>query len=76
MRGVICTAPAGGRALPPEQLAARWAAAAATGRPINAGSGTAQRGAAAAPGFRSVEVHRRSRAALDAALEQWTPPAP
>jgi dihydrofolate synthase/folylpolyglutamate synthase len=51
---VICTAPAGGRALPPEQLAARWAAAAAAGR-TNA--------RAAVP-----EPISDPRAALDAAL--------
>jgi dihydrofolate synthase/folylpolyglutamate synthase len=53
---VICTAPSGGRAFPPEQLAARWAAVAA------------QRGVPAQRGAATVEAIADPRAALDAAL--------
>ena len=60
---VICTAPSGGRALPPEQLAARWTAA------------SAQRGVAARP-VATVEAISDPRAALDAALESGSGPGP
>lgn len=53
---VICTAPSGGRALPPEALAARWAAVAA------------QRGVPAQRGVAAPEAFADPGAALDAAL--------
>ena len=56
---VICTAPSGGRALPPERLAARWTSVAA------------QRGVAARP-VATAEAIADPRAALDAALARGT----
>ena len=60
---VICTAPSGGRALPPEQLAARWAAVAA------------QRGVAARH-VATAEAIGDPRAALDTALESGSGTGP
>ena len=57
---VICTAPSGGRALPPEQLAARWTAVAAQ-------RGVAARAVIAGPRA-TVEAIADPRAALEAAL--------
>ena len=65
---VICTAPAGGRALPPEQLAARWAAAAAAA--AQRGSGTGRPGT----GDSGVESIAEPRAALDAAMSSGSGP--
>jgi dihydrofolate synthase / folylpolyglutamate synthase len=88
---VICTAPPGGRALPPEQLAARWAAVvaqrgvatqrpAATGRGSGAASGrSADRSSDPAAGraqSSAPEPIADPRAALDAALAPGTGDGP
>jgi dihydrofolate synthase/folylpolyglutamate synthase len=65
---VICTAPAGGRALPPKQLAARWAAAAAAA--AQRGSGTGRPGT----GHSGVESIAEPRAALDATMSSGSGP--
>jgi dihydrofolate synthase/folylpolyglutamate synthase len=71
---VICTAPFGGRAMPPDQLAARWVAAAAAGTAGGSVAPAVQRGVAPRGAAPIPESIADPRAALDAALGAGTGP--